>query len=114
MSTRKPHGKGPETDRDYYRRRLSTYGRKAFEVVASALLFYLADVTVHMLLAGLRISEQAEPGKIVHQAINWAVASAYLIYVVRLLLPDASEQLAETRDQIQEHWKKPTQPRKKP
>lgn len=108
------HGKGPETDREYYRRRLSDYGRKAFEVVASALLFYLADRTVHTLLMALRISDHAQPGRAVHQTVNWMVAIVYLIYVVRLLLPDASEHLAQTRDQVREHWRKPVRPRKKP
>lgn len=108
-------GKHPETDKDFYKRRLSEYGRKAFEVAASALFFYFVDWVIHTLLVALNIPSRTKPGSVLHDLLKWTVGAVYLIYVSRLLLPDASEQIAETREQIKTHWfKKRTTRGRKP
>ena len=91
-------GKPPENDREYY---------------TSAAFYYFVDWVIHTLLKALQIPDQTLPGRVVHQALNWMVGIGYVIYVVRLLLPDASEQVAEMRVQITRHWHRTTR-RKKP
>ncbi len=107
------HKQPPETDREYYKRRLSEIGRKVFEVTASALFFYFVDRVIHTLLNALHIPSVTAPGKYVHNTLSWLVGGTYLVYIVRLLLPDANEQIAEMRDQIVHFWKKPRTRRKK-
>lgn len=94
----------PETDQKYYKRRFSEIGRKIFEVVASALFFYFVDWVIHTLLNALHIPAVTVPGKGVHTTLDWLVGCSYIIYIFRLLLPDASEQTAEIRDHLIRHW----------
>lgn len=110
----RPHAKPPESDREYYRRRLSEYGRKVFEVAASAAFFYFVDWVIHTLLKALQIPDRTLPGHVVYQALNWMVGIGYAIYVVRLLLPDATEQVAEMREQITRQWHRTARRKKKP
>jgi len=110
----RPQAKPPENDREYYKRRFSEYGRKAFEVAASAIFFYFVDWVIHTLLKALQIPDQALPGRAVHRALDWMVGISYVIYVVRLLLPDATEQVAEMREQIARQWHRAAHRKKKP
>ena len=107
-------GKPPETDQEFYKRRISEYGRRAFEVAASALFLYFVHWVIHTLLKALQIQDQTQPGRSVHQGLDWMVGIGYIIYVARLLLPDASEQVAEIREKIRHHWHKTTRSKKQP
>ncbi len=96
----------PESDKKYYVRSLSRYGRKAFEIVASSAFFFVVDRLIHWMLNVLAISGKSHTGHLLHLAVILIVALAYLCFVVWLLIPDASEQLSETRDKLKEHWGK--------
>ena len=105
--------KQPETDRQYYTRRFSEIGRKAFEVAAGALFFWFVDWVLHTLLTALGIPKTSKPGAIVHTGLDWITAVAYFVLVLRLLLPDASDQSAEMPDEIHERWHKSGKPGKR-
>ncbi len=107
-------GKPPETDREYYRRRLSEIGRRVFEVGTGAAFFYFVDWVIHTLLKLVQIPDHALPGRAVHRSLDWMVGIGYVIYCLRLLLPDASEQVAEMREQIVHHWHGSAGRKKKP
>ena len=107
------HKQPPETDWEYYKRRLSEIGRKTFEVVTSALFYYVVDLVIHKLLTALHIPDTAEPGWAVHRTLDWLVGISYLVFTLRLLLPDASEQAAQIRDHLVHQWGKTNTRRKK-
>lgn len=98
--------KPPESDKEFYKKRFSHYGRKTFEVAASALFFFFVDWVIHTLLTALHIPSATQPGEGVYTTVHWAVCLTYLIYMFRLLLPDASEQVAEIHKHIVQQWKK--------
>jgi len=113
MSVPGPPPKAPQTpkgDGEHYKSGLQKFVRRAFDVLLSAAGLLGIHGLIHFLLFALGVDTTEPVGKFVDKSVRWLVAGAFVIYVARLLISDASEQIAEAYTEIKSHWTKTGKP----
>ncbi len=100
----------PKGEWEHYKSGLQKFARRLFDVLLSALGFLFVDKLIHFLLFALGVNAKQPVGRFIDKSVTQLVAGAFLIYVIRLLLSDASEQIAEAYTEIKGHWTKTGKP----